>query len=71
MSKFSETVLGFDFLVFMMRRAKNPGPGPHHHLAVEFFNVGGWLTHGDLALSASLDFLAVTEQCLIQGQGTW
>ena len=46
-------------------RAKNPGPGPPHHLVVEVFNVGGWLTHGDLALNASLDFLAVTEHRLI------
>ena len=29
------------------------------------FNVGGWLTHGDLALDAGLDFLAVTEHRLI------
>ena len=46
-------------------RAKNPGPGSPHHLAVEVFNVGGWLTHGDLALDAGLDFLAVTEHRLI------
>ena len=46
-------------------RAKNPGPGPPCHLAVEVFNVGGWLTHGDLALDASLDFLAITEHRLI------
>ena len=44
---------------------KNPGPGSAHHLAVEVFNVGGWLTHGDLALDAGLDFLAVTEHRLI------
>ena len=46
-------------------RAKNPGPGNAHHLSVEVFNVGGWLTHGDLALDAGLDFLAVTEHRLI------
>ena len=46
-------------------RAKNPGRGPPCHLAVEDFNVGGWLTHGDLALNASLHFLAVTEHRLI------
>ena len=46
-------------------RAKNPGPGLPCHLAVEVFNVGGWLTHGDLALRACLDFLAVTEDRLI------
>ena len=46
-------------------RAENPGPGPPCHLAVEVFNEGGWLTHGDHALDASLDFLATTEHRLI------
>ena len=45
--------------------AKNPGPGSPHHLAVEVLNVGGSLTHGDLALDGGLDFLAVTEHRLI------
>ena len=45
-------------------RAQNPWPGPPHHLAVEVFNVGGWLTQGDLALNTGLDFLAVTEHRL-------
>ena len=35
------------------------------HPAIEVFNVGGWLTHGDVALDARLDFLAVTEHRLI------
>ena len=26
-----------------------------------WLNVGGWLTHGDLAFEATVDFLAVTE----------
>ena len=59
---------GFGVLFFWylwMGRAKNPGPGSPHHLAVEVFNVGGWLTHCDLALDAGLDFLAVTEHRLI------
>ena len=46
-------------------RAKNPGPGSSHHLSIEVFNVSGWLTHGDLALDAEVDFLAVTEHLLI------
>ena len=45
--------------------AQDPGPGPPCHLAVEVFNVGGWLTHGDLALDARIDFLAVVEHRLI------
>ena len=46
-------------------RAKNPGPDYSQHLSVEVFNVGGWLTHGDLALDTEVDFLAVTEHRLI------
>ena len=34
-------------------------------LVLSFFNVGGWLTHGDLALDAGVDFLAVAEHRLI------
>ena len=32
---------------------------------VAVLNVGGWLTHGDLALGADVDFLAVVEHRLI------
>ena len=46
-------------------RARNPGPGPPCHVAVEVFNVRGWLTLGDLALDAKIDFLAVVEHRLI------
>ena len=53
------------FWYLWIGRAKNPGPGYSHHLSVEVFNVGGWLTHGDLALDADVDFLAVTEHRLI------
>ena len=35
------------------------------HVGVEVLNVGGWLTHGDLALGAKVDFLAVVEHRLI------
>ena len=42
------------------------GPPLHpSHLCVEVLNVGGWLTHGDLALEARVDFLAVVEHRLI------
>ena len=40
------------------------GP-PHQHLAIEVFNVGSWLTHGDLALEAHVGFLALVEHRLI------
>ena len=53
------------FWYLWIGRAKDPGPSPSHHLAVEVFSVGGWLAHGDLALDTGLDFLAVTEHRLI------
>ena len=56
---------GLVFWHLWIGRAKNPGPGYSHHLSIEVFNVGGWLTHGDLALDAEVDFLAVTEHRLI------
>ena len=56
------------FWYLWIGRAKNPGPGSSHHLSVEVFNVGGWLTHGDLALDAGLDFLAVTKHRLISAR---
>ena len=32
-------------------RARHPGPPSQpQHVSLEFHNVGGWLTHGDLAL---------------------
>ena len=34
-------------------------------LSVEFVNVGGWLTYGDLALDSCAQFLAVAEHRLI------
>ena len=36
-----------------------------HHIGIEVLNVGGWLTHGDLALEVGVDFLAVVEHRLI------
>ena len=48
-----------------MGRARHPGPDPPCHLAIEVFNVGGWLTHGDLALEVGVDFLALVEHRLI------
>ena len=43
------------------------------HFGVEFLNVGGWLTHGDLALEVGDDFLAVVEHRLIPARvwGEW
>ena len=50
-------------------RARHPGPGPRDfppgQLSVEFINVGGWLTSGDLALDSCAQFLAVAEHRLI------
>ena len=47
-------------------RARHPGPPSlPRHFGVEFLNVGGWLTHGDLAMEVGVDFLAVVQHCLI------
>ena len=46
-------------------RARNPRPAPFPQVGVEVSNVGGWLTHGDLALDVKADFLAVVEHRLI------
>ena len=53
--------LGLILWYLSIGRARHPGPGPPCHLAIEVFNVGGWHTHGDLALEAKIDFLAVVE----------
>ena len=64
-------ILGYGFGVwssgiFGIGRAKHPGPAsPSQPLGLEVFNVGGWLTHGDLALEAWVDFHAVVEHRLI------
>ena len=51
---------------FWAGRARHPGPPSlTRHVSLEFHNVGGWLTHGDLALGAGVDFLAVAEHRLI------
>ena len=55
--------------MFLFGRARHPGPGarffPPGQLSVEFVNVGGCLTHGDLALDSCAQFLAVAEHRLI------
>ena len=56
-------------------RAGHPGPGKRFffspgQLSVEFVNVGGWLTYGDLALDSCAQFLAVAERMLIPSATT-
>ena len=50
-------------------RARHPGPRMGRRtpgsLSVEFANIGGWLTNGDLALDSCAQFLAVAEHRLI------
>ena len=47
-------------------RAQHPGPAsPSQHFGLEVFNVGRWLSHGDLVLEARVDFLGVVEHRLI------
>ena len=49
--EFQGTLLGFKFSgIFWAGRARHPGPPSQpRHVSLEFHNVGGWLTHGDLA----------------------
>ena len=53
-------------------RARHPGPFSGA-MTVEVFNVGGWLTHGDMVLEAHVDFLAVVEHRLVPARvrGEW
>ena len=54
------------FWHFWAGRARHPGPPSQpQHVSLEFHNVGGWLTHGDLARDAGVDFLAVAEHRLV------
>ena len=55
--------------MFHIGRARHPGPGSRvftpGQLSIEFVNVGGWLTSGDLALDSCAQFLAVAEHRLV------
>ena len=50
-------------------RSRHPGPGkrifPPGQLSIEFVNVGGWLTSGDLALDSCAQFLGIADHRLI------
>ena len=48
--------MGSNPLVSLGWEGQAPSAGSQH-VALEVFNVGGWLTHGDLALEAGVDFL--------------
>ena len=57
-------------LVWMLGigRARHPGPGTSSYppgFSIEFLNVGGWLSRGDMALESSGHFLAVAEHRLV------
>ena len=53
-------------------RARHPGPFSGD-MTIEVFNVGGWLTHGDMVLETNVDFLAVVEHRLVPARvrGEW
>ena len=49
-------------------RARHPGPCTSYYpsgFSIEFLNVGGWLSRGDLALESKSHCLAVAEHRLI------
>ena len=49
-------------------RARHPGPCIPYYpsgFSIEFLNVGGWLSRGDLALESKAHFLAVAEHRLV------
>ena len=62
---------GGRWVIWMLHigRTRHPGPGQWYftpgQLSVEFVNVGGWLTSGDLALDSCAQFLAVAEHKFI------
>ena len=57
---------GLIFWHFWIGRARHLGPTSQTcHVSLEFHNVGGWLAHGDIALDAGVDFLAIAEHRLI------
>ena len=62
--------LFWGLLIWMLSigRARHPGPGTSSYppgFSIEFLNVGGWLSRGDLALESSAHFLAVAEHRLV------
>ena len=62
--------LFWGLLVWMLSigRARHPGPGTSSYppgFSIEFLNVGGWLSRGDLALESSAHFLAIAEHRLV------
>ena len=65
--------MGFNTLA-SLGRAKHLGPPSlSRRVGIEFLIVGGWLTHGYLALEVQVDFLEVAEHRLIPARvrGEW
>ena len=60
--------LGLILWMLSIGRARHPGPcipSNPSGFGIEFFNVGGWLSRGDLALEFEAHFLAVAEHRLV------
>ena len=57
------------WMLHIGREGQTSCPGtrsfPPGQLSIQFVNVGGWLTYGDLALDSCAQFLAVAEHRLI------
>ena len=62
-------------MIWMLHIGRGAHPGPctcfftPGQLSVEFVNVGGWLTYGDLALDSCAQFLAVAEHSFYPFKG--
>ena len=61
-------VWGLILWMLSIGRARHPGPCTSSYpsgFSIEFLNVGGWLSRGDLALESKAHFLAVAEHRLV------
>ena len=59
---------GFFLWMLSIGRARHPGPCTSSYpvgFSIEFLNVGGWLSRGDLALESNAHLLAIAEHRLV------
>ena len=64
---------GLILWVLSIGTARHPGPCTPYYpsgFSIEFLNVGGWLSRGDLALEGKAHFLAVAEHRLVPARAS-